>query len=215
MYLQTRMAISAVIVVAISMAWSDGAKADGSQGNPFLPAALFADEHPALHSARTAFERLDDDVTRVAALSRIPRADFDRLMQQVAVFKQQLPGAQRALIAAVAKVRTAGRWTVEFDSAVLDAVRRSGKTDFGTAATRAGGPRGLIDQAASGMNEIGPELDRIVADLRPKSAVMLLLQPLIGVPASAYSRSIGRRASEFLYALAMLACATSWACTPF
>jgi hypothetical protein len=134
-------------------------------------------------------------------------------VQQVALIKPQLPGVQRSLMAATAKLRTAGKWTSEFDSFVLDNLRRRAKTAVIETMTQAGGARALIDQVVSDVNQVGAEMDTILEELRPKNALQRLIEPVLGTPVSAQCLCLKRRAQKIYAAVYVMVCALHPSCS--
>lgn len=159
-------------------------------------------ELAALERAMPALEAFDATATVLKAKTRVSAAEIDRLRAEAAAIKPHLPAMHTAFTGIIVKLKRAGKWTSESDAEMLASLRRSGEPQvrqIAEAFVKAGGGRAYIEQSASRILGLGPELDGFVKSLEPKSVWRRMLEPLFGAPVCACADDTLRCRAKLLY----------------
>ncbi|MEX2271685.1 MAG: hypothetical protein WD690_09455 [Vicinamibacterales bacterium] len=153
-------------------------------------------------------DKFDADLTALARKPKITRAEFDAARSRANAFKREFVAAQATIISVITKWKQGGRWTPELDKMLMDRIRGTAPAEAVQTINAAGGIRNLFNRVAApaATAEFGKELDAVIRELQPKSALERWFESLSGTPVYAgYFGVYGRAAKVVLKVL-------TWAC---
>jgi hypothetical protein len=156
-----------------------------AQPKALAPNPLTKSEAAELDKIRARLEEFGTLAERLQRQPRLARTEFDNLQQQADGLKPLMPTAQRMVVSAISKLRSAGQWNADLDAFVVERLQRAGETEALNEVRTAGGARALLGQASSMFSGAANAIDSQMRDLAPKTALQRLLEPLLGQPVQA------------------------------
>ena len=138
-----------------------------------------ADVHQLDGFSRTleSFEQAVDTARQKSAT----KTDVDRVKGLGEQVKREAASYETQQATLVARIKSAGGWTPEFDAQIERGFQKGGYNDAITRLRAVGGARALLERRTAG-TDTPQAIDDIVGKLHPPSAVSGLLQQLLGVP---------------------------------
>ncbi len=150
---------------------------------------LLSAEINDLRPARAALDKFDSQLKTLEAKQRFTAAEIEALRQQAEEVKRFVPVIQRSLGSIITKIKSAGKWTTEFDAWVADLVRRSGRNDIVIGLSEANGARAALQRTLTEIMQVPPDLDGIVSRFKASTTFDRLVEPVLGTPVSAAGSS--------------------------
>jgi hypothetical protein len=177
-----------VLLAACLMVPVSGAAA-AAQPDPDYAKGVVTTEARDMTALVDALDRYERRVVTLEKAVQPATTDLDALQSDGDAVKRATASYQRALSGVIAKLRSAGKWTPEFDAYVE--TKAKADPELLQALRKLGGARSAMERASGAIGGLPRLVDDDLRALRAKGIARQLLEQLTGTPVAATARQDG------------------------